>query len=748
MVSPPHKQGALFAAINENFVIQAAADGHAITYVADYPTETEPAGYATDPAGGVQVFSSRGAGGWQTRDLTVPHETDPGIPIGSSNEYQFFSRDLSQAALHPFGHLIACGEGRQPPACLSPAASVQTAFLQDTSTGVFTPLVTGCLAGVPCSPAVEEAANELPGALSEPAECGAAFVPCGPSLGGGATPDFAHVILGGLVEWSAGVKGLAQLRPVGLLPPKEGKALPPEFPVLGHGEEHGAYVTRNAISSDGSRVVFEASDEGTRHLYLRVNAMQPESAAEGERCVEPAKACTLQLDAGLEGIPQFQAASSSGSRVFFTETTGPDAGDLFVYEPQATEPKPEALATGVLGLIPGSSEDGSYVYFVSNSRLAAGAVNGTCLGVSGLCNLYVARDSGGGWGAPRLVAVLAGQDENDWSPTQKSLPSLTARVSPDGRWLAFMSQRSLTSYDNTDVDEHPTKKEEELGVGSLVRVRHHDEEVFEYHAPEHLEVEGGSLVCASCNPTGERPHGVKGAPAGQLFNGFAVWREVFLAANVPGWTPFALSAAVYQSRYLSDSGRLFFDAHDALVPEDVNGTGDVYEYEPEGVGSCTSSSSSGSVVYKPVRVFERGEEPAGCVALISSGSSAQESAFLDASESGSDVFFLTTSKLVPQDFDSALDVYDAHECTGGSPCLPPQPVAPAPCDTEASCKAAPSPQPSIYGLPASGTFSGPGNFAPARPSGVARCKKGFARARNGKCIRRKRKRKARHRRRT
>jgi len=35
---------------------------------------------------------------------------------------------------------------------------------------------------------------------------------------------------------------------------------------------------------------------------------------------------------------------------------------------------------------------------------------------------------------------------------------------------------------------------------------------------------------------------------------------------------------------------------------------------------------------------------------------------------------------------------------------------PPPCVTEASCKAAPTPQPSIFGLPASATFSGAGNL--------------------------------------
>ena len=37
---------------------------------------------------------------------------------------------------------------------------------------------------------------------------------------------------------------------------------------------------------------------------------------------------------------------------------------------------------------------------------------------------------------------------------------------------------------------------------------------------------------------------------------------------------------LYQSRYLSNEGRLFFNSADALVPHDSNGREDVYEYEP------------------------------------------------------------------------------------------------------------------------------------------------------------------------
>ena len=67
----------------------------------------------------------------------------------------------------------------------------------------------------------------------------------------------------------------------------------------------------------------------------------------------------------------------------------------------------------------------------------------------------------------------------------------------------------------------------------------------------------------------------------------ADWDERWLAGSIPGWTALAKRTTTrYQSRYLSDAGRLFFNSADALVPLDTNGKEDVYEYEPAGEGSC------------------------------------------------------------------------------------------------------------------------------------------------------------------
>jgi hypothetical protein len=143
---------------------------------------------------------------------------------------------------------------------------------------------------------------------------------------------------------------------------------------------------------------------------------------------------------------------------------------------------------------------------------------------------------------------------------------------------------------------------------------------------------------------------------------------------------------------------LFFNSADGLVPQDTNGNVDVYEFEPAGVGSCTSAGVT----------FNAGT--GGCVGLISSGVASGASVFLDASGTGADAFFTTRERLVGKDVDTAVDIYDAHVCSGSSDC-PSEAKAPPACTTADACRAAPAPQPSIFGPPSSATFSGQGNAA-------------------------------------
>ena len=314
------------------------------------------------------------------------------------------------------------------------------------------------------------------------------------------------------------------------------------------------------------------------------------------------------------------------------------------------------------------------------------------------CNLYVSEldPEQPGERQTRLIARLSYEDAPDWgagnSPLPGDLGGLTSRVSPDGRYFAFMSQQELTGYDNVDADP------EAKGA--------RDEEVYLYDALS------GRLTCASCNPKGEGPHGVldthdAGEGLGLVVDRPETWSGHWLAGSIPGWTLVELTnpVAEHQSRYLSNNGRLFFDSADALVPqvsarareESVGGrpqqvgVENVYEYEPDGEGSC--------------------QRQPGCVALISSGNSGHESAFLDASENGDDVFFLTAAQLVAQDRESTLAVYDARVCGTAETqtCLPVKPPPPPACSGE-ECRSAPAPALSLS-APATSTFQGSGNSA-------------------------------------
>jgi hypothetical protein len=255
-----------------------------------------------------------------------------------------------------------------------------------------------------------------------------------------------------------------------------------------------------------------------------------------------------------------------------------------------------------------------------------------------------------------------------------------------------MSDQSLTGYDNTDAN-------------SPVGEPHADQEVFLYDAAT------DSLTCPSCDPTGARPVGQFEDYAGPFHssNGYlevdpgGAWTGHWLAGMLPPWpslTAISLQGGYnhffgypfnHQPRYLTDSGELFFESPVALVPQDVNGTWDVYGYHPQGNSGCAKQ--------------------AGCVALISSGQSNGESVLIEASTDGSDVFFFTSERLTVQDIDNVNDVYDAHVCSAAVPCPPPSPPPVPACEGDACQQPAIPPNDQT---PSSLTYSGPGNEVPAK----------------------------------
>jgi len=658
MVSPPDKHGAPIEALTgEGGLILASEDGNALTYVADGAITAEPPANRSPEK--QQVLSTRGAGGWSSQDIATPQTSAQGASPASAPEYQFFTPDLSLALVDPWGTTAFS----EPP--LAPGATQKTIYLRDNTTGTYLPLVTE--------------ANVLPAGTDFGHRIN--FI--------SATPDLSHIVLEssvaltgassgpGLYEWAGGTLQFVSVLPAGT---------PAHAPELGY-----YHVAANAISTDGSRVVWTTKEEntGNGHLYMR-------DTASGE---------TIQLDAA-QGAPepesasaQFQTASHDGSRVLFTDkqrltadsTAEPTHGkaDLYACEvvvengkltchlKDLTVDHNAGEHAAVQGLLFGASEDASTAYLVAQGVLASNENGNGETAAAGKNNLYDLQYSGTEW-TTTFVATLSSEDTPEWEGAGLADTAfLTARVSASGRYLAFMSAASPTGYDN--VDQNSGKR---------------DEEVYLYDASS------ATLRCVSCNPAGARPVGVldsveSGEGVGLLVDRRRVWVGHWLAGNIPGWTAQSLTTALVQSRYLSDSGRLFFNSPDRLVLQASNGKENVYEYEPAGLGSCESSSG-------------------GCVALISSGSAGKESAFLEATPSGNDVFFLTAAQLLPQDTDTAFDIYDARVCTQASPCLTPPPSAPAGCSTADACRQASPPQQSPIGPSGSATFSGAGNVVPPK----------------------------------
>jgi hypothetical protein len=424
----------------------------------------------------------------------------------------------------------------------------------------------------------------------------------------------------------------------------------------------------HAISADGSRVFWtwapNAEETGgpvlnrSEGLYVRENPTQPQSPLNGEECTVPADACTVQV--GPSGSI-FQTASADGSKVFFI-----DAGEeLDEYDLEIHETIGLAPGVKVAG-VAGVSEDGEYVYYID-------AMGNVELWHDGVTTL-VAPEAGLGGVSPFASGEGGGGYHNDYIT---ELGSRTAEVTPDGHSLIFMSTASLTGYDNVFEGSTPL------------------DEVFLY------EADTGKLTCVSCNPSGEPPVPVAADTAsessGQLVGAF------FPLSGQPTYQPQSIAA---------DGSRVFFDSAEPLVPQDRNGWIDVYEWERDGTGNCTSSG--------------------GCIYLLSGGTDRENSYLIGSSASGDDVFFISRAQLTRAD-DGNDDsvVYDAR--VNGY-----QPPAPSPC-SGTGCQGVPPPSP-IFATPSSVTFDGVGNFPSPSPPVVkkstkkaVRCAKGMHRS-HSKCM--------------
>jgi hypothetical protein len=626
MVSPQQKAGEVFAPFQAGFscagcvpgegvemmAVQSAADGNAVAY------EGQPFFAGLSPLAD-EYLSGRSAGGWGSQSLSS---------AAANGYYLGFSDDLGTGVIL-----------QQEPALSAQAPTqggkaFQNLYLRSAA-GLFQPLVT-----------VEPPQRSL-------AEFRAVYG--GANAGTGGVPGFSHVIFEAndaltgdvdtapaaplvapkilcvqgkncnLYEWAEG-----ELRLVNVLPGNEEAA---SGAVLGAGyrlapsafaADFEARAVEHAISDDGSRIFW--SEEASGQLYLRI---------EGQETRE------------VKDPGTFLVASADGSRVLL------DDGCLYDVEGKECEAE---LAGGQAAKFKGTlgaAEDLSRIYFVSTAVLSGANPEGEAP-VPGGFNLY-------GWeaGETSFISTLLATDNEftnvnygDW---HAAASNRTAQVSGDGRYLAFISRAPLSGYDNRLAGGGNCKPSNTPTPACF--------EVFEYDLGEK------ELVCASCNPSGQRPLGASRLSLIRVEAGNNPFRQL---GN--------LSA--------EGEGRLFFESEDALTPQDTNGVvQDVYQWEPEGVGSC--------------------ERAGGCVSLISSGRSPFVSLFLDSTPSGGDAFFITRDQILPIDQNEQIDVYDARvpHVLGENVGFPEAGIAP--CEG-AACSGPVSPSPPPAGA-GSAEFAGPGN---------------------------------------
>ncbi len=607
--------------------MQSSPDGESVLYLGQPFFD----GLAAEPN---DYLATRGGGEWGTAGLSSASTT---------GHYMAFSADLARGVLAQ----------DLPP--LSPQAptrggkSFQNLYLQQG--GNRQPLITTeppnrnprepgefkirfatANAGTSSEPAFEHLLFEANDALTAVVP---GVAPAAPDVEAGEKNCTEPGMSCNLYEWVGG-----QLRLVNVLP---GNTAAAASSVIGAGRllnSRQSPDVDHAISNDGSRIFWSSEESG--ELYVRVD---------GKATLKVPGPGTCKESEAVQERACFLTATPDGSKVLLSNGQVyelNEAGSAYLPTVDLTLDEGEVHQGGFRGIL-GAAEDLSRVYFVDTAALTGAGVknaNGEDA-EEGKPNLYAWH--GGELG---FIGVLLPGDglfnAERFGAWTASPSDRTAQVSPDGRYLAFMSAAPLTGYDNS-----------RRGGGICSEAGEACREVFEYSADTE------SLSCASCNPSGQRPLGGSN-----------------LSVIHPEGPPFGL----LHNLSPAGDGRLFFESRDALTPRDVNGeVQDVYEWEPQGVGSCKHAG--------------------GCVYLISSGQSPNDSQFLDSSAGGRDAFFITRERLLPRDKDEQYDLYDAR--VGGGFAEPNT----VPCPSGEACLG-PASGPGAQQSPASATFTGPGNQKP------------------------------------
>jgi hypothetical protein len=445
------------------------------------------------------------------------------------------------------------------------------------------------------------------------------------------------------------------------------------------------------IGTCGAQMVDGFEDNGTKSSFIPAlsspNAVSAEGrrvffeAVPGSECNSP-KHLYMRFDGGGEdaetrdlGEYRFLGASSAGSELLLEHESG-GQHQVVLYNVEARTTKALFSTDNELSHQTYLSADFNVLYFSSEDRLLPEAPAAT----EHLYRYDIPEE--------RLQLALPGGAHIEFGGKGEGVS-----VSPDGRFFYFAS----------------------AGMPGVPGGGERSSQVYRYDSVE------GIVQCISCvSPFDPEPK-----LDSTYFDSFE--DRTGMAVN-------RMPNAIFAS---ANGDYVFFDTLDALIPSDIDG-----EIEPEGVTGEHSSAlfSLSSDVYEWRKDGVDGCVSAtGCLSLISSGQGGTKVMLLGTDQSGRDVFFTSTSQLVPQDDDSATDIYNAR-IGGGEP-----PPAPRPVECEGDACSTPLSAP-VDVTPSSFAFSGAGNQTASSPavggSDVSRkgakCAKGETRVR-GKCVKVKRK---------
>jgi hypothetical protein len=400
----------------------------------------------------------------------------------------------------------------------------------------------------------------------------------------------------------------------------------------------GLQDERAFVTNSGSTGEHWASEDGARVFFLTRGDDAP-------ACDNPWQLYMRDLDASLTtrisgpttargadvGIDRFLRAGDDGSWVVFRAATSYDAtddddgdsadADVYRWDDGAGL---ACLTCVVPHAAVGAGDQLSAAVSEDGSRVyftsAEQLADAPAPATVSSPNIYVARS-----GAVHFVARTDGRLTH--------VPPRGGDLTPDGRVLIF-------------VAAHPSLNTPSANNGGLRQVYRYDDV-------------DDSLTCLSC-PPGGAPASAE-VPLGLLRTGLAVPPDTHMVTD--------------------DGARAFFRTDEALVPEDVNGGGDIYEWH----AGVLSLITDGVTLRPPAA-------PPGVVSV---------------SGDGRDMLFVDSARLTADARDGAQKLYDARAGGGFEPPPPP----PAGCLGE-GCRGSFSVPPSLLDADSGTGVSGGNVVAP------------------------------------